>query len=67
MSDNILRKIEELEKEIEEKEKKNPKSKANSFHSELLKAKLAKLRRGLKLPKSQRFPIKEESFTSSNG
>ena len=60
---DVLRKIEEIEAEMA----KTQKNKATSAHLGMLKAKLAKLRRGLKLPKSQRFPIKEESFTSSNG
>ena len=56
----MLRKIEEMEAEIARKQK----NKAPSFQQELLKAKLAKLRRGLNLPKSkyQGSPAKEEGF-----
>ena len=57
---DVLRKIEEMEAEIAKKQK----NKAPSFQQELLKAKLAKLRRGLNLPKSkyQGSLAKEEGF-----
>ena len=57
---DLLRKIEEMEAEIARKQK----NKAPSFQQELLKAKLAKLRRGLNLPKSkyQGTSAKEEGF-----
>ena len=56
---DVLRKIEEMEAEIARKQK----NKAPSVHQELLKAKLAKLRRGLNLPKSkyQGSSTKEET------
>ena len=57
---DLLRKIEEMEAEIARKEK----NKAPSFQQELLKAKLAKLRRGLNLPESkyQGSSAKKEGF-----
>ena len=56
---DVLRKIEELEAELARKQK----NKAPSFHEKLLKDKLAKLRRGLNLPKSkyQGSSTKEET------
>ena len=57
---DVLRKIEELEAELARKQK----NKAPTVHQDLLKAKLAKLRRGLNLPKSkyQGSSAKEEGF-----
>ena len=58
---DILRKIDEIEAEMA----KTQKNKANSFQHDLLKAKLAKLRREVIKSKSQGGPAKEKVGKSS--